>query len=262
MAFDLVSLFVLSLFGAFAAGGGLGWLIGRWASFETALGVGLLLPGLVMSGFFVTFVLEHHTFTRDPARVEGRVLRIEDRELGEGTSPVAVVEFETADGARHEVDSGAGTSLRPGDAVVILPNERAPDQSRVGAPDELQGGAIAALLFSTFPLSASVFFLLGPYLARRHRPTPLSPKKAAVAAWLMRAAHLAFVLSFLAAGLWEGNTEDRLRLLFAVSSMGLWLYVAEGLWTKRNPQWILNVGVIAVNFTVWVVVLGILIDAG
>lgn len=260
MELDLASLFVLSLFGAGAGGGVVGWLVGRWSSFETALGVGLLLPGLTMAGFFVTFLAEHRTFTQHPDRVDGRVVRLEERTVGEGATEVAVVEFVSPGRGVQHVATGGGTSLEPGDTVVVLPDPSEPSRSRTGRPDELRGGAIAALLFGTFPLSASVFFLLGPYLARRHRPRPLSPRRAATARYLMRAAYTAFVLAFILAGLWSGDTAERLRLLFAILSLGLWLLVAEGIWARRGPEWGLNVGVIAVNFTVWVVVLGVLLD--
>lgn len=259
MALDLVSLFVLSLFGAFFGGAALGWLVGRWSSFETALGVGLLLPGLVMAGFFFTFLVEHHSFTQAPDRGEGRVLRLEERAVGEGFMQVAIIEFMGPEGTPQTIESGGGTSLQPGDVVVVVPHPTDPSRARAGRPEELVGGAIAALLFGTFPLSASAFFLLGPFLSRRHRPRPLAPRRAATARYLLRAAYTAFALAFALGGLWPGETAARLRLLFAVMSLGLWLMVAEGLWARRGPGWTLNVGVVAVNFTVWVVALDVLL---
>jgi hypothetical protein len=155
LSFDLASQFGLSLFAGFAAGGLLGWLVGRFARFEPALGTGLLVPGIVSAVFAVRFALAWHELQTSPTRTPGVVVAVEPRALGSGTTPVAVVEYASA-GAMRRVETGGGTSLRAGDRVVVVAGAAPP---RVGVPAEMRGGALAALLFATFPLSAAVFFL-------------------------------------------------------------------------------------------------------
>jgi hypothetical protein len=252
LSFDLASQFVLSLFGGFAAGGLLGWLTGRFTRFEPALGVGLLVPGLVSALFAVRFALAWHELETSPTRAPGLVVAVEPRPLGSGTTPVAVVEYQHAGGTRR-AESGGGTSLRPGDRVVVVAGAVPP---RVGVPDEMRGGAIAALLFATFPLAAAVFFLAHALPERRRDPDARA--RADTPSRLTPIANAAILVALLAGALLGSAgraVELALGIAFGGASLGLWLHVADGLLRRRHRQWTLGMGVLAVNFSVWTLAL-------
>jgi hypothetical protein len=48
---DLITVATLAFFGSLLAGGIVGWAVGRFCAFELALGIGLLVPGLVALTF-------------------------------------------------------------------------------------------------------------------------------------------------------------------------------------------------------------------
>lgn len=254
MGLDLASQFVLALFAGVAAGGLAGWLVGRAARFEIALGCGLLVPGLVALLFAGRFALAWIELTTSPTRTPGRVVAIEQRPVGErATTPVAVVEYPGAGGPLRAT-SGGGTALREGDRVVVVAGAVPP---RVGVPSEMAGGLVAAALFATFPLSMAAFFLGDAWLAARpqnwgHRPHA-APR-------LLRIAHGAMVIGLLSGALLAAAgwpVERALLVAFGLLALGLWLHVAGGL-RARAPRWSLATGVLAANFSVWTLALAAL----
>jgi hypothetical protein len=153
---DLVSSWVLAFFGTCAVGALVGWLVGRFSTFELGLGVGMALPGIVSLGYALTFLAEYRDFTQSRYRVPGTVVAVEDRPVNESgsiTTPVAVVEYEV-DGERRRVDSGGGSGLAVEQAVVVVDDPHRPP-AKVARPDELRGAGVAAMLFGTFPASAA-----------------------------------------------------------------------------------------------------------
>ncbi|HSJ98630.1 MAG TPA: hypothetical protein VLC53_16260 [Myxococcota bacterium] len=255
MTFDLGASFVLWLFGGCAAGALLGWAVGRFARFEIALGIGLLVPGLVSALFAARFALAWHELETSPTRTPGVVVAIEQRTFGSGTTPVAVVEYAVAGGTLR-AESGGGTSLREGDRVVVVAGAVPP---RVGVPGELLGGTVAAVLFATFPLSAAGFFLAGAWAGTRGEAR--RAESAGEASRLTPIANGAILVGLLAGGLLASAgrpVERAIQITFGLVSFGLWLHVADGVRRRRDPQWTLGVAVVAVNFLVWSLALAVL----
>jgi hypothetical protein len=251
LSFDLETRFALWLFGAFAGGGLLGWIAGRFTRFEPALGVGLLVPGLVSAVFAVRFVQAWHELETSPTRTPGVVVAVEPRALGSGTTPVAVVEYAGPDGPRR-AESGGGTSLAAGDRVVVIAGAAPP---RVGVPREMLGGALAALLFATFPLSAAAFFLAHALPARAQPDA-----RAGAPSRLTPSANALIVVGLLAGtllGVAGWAAERALLLVFGLAALGLWLHVADGA-RRRGLRWTLGLGVLALNFSAWAFVLAVL----
>src|SRR5262245_60739539 len=101
---DIVSVAVLAFFGACAAGGLVGWLVGYFSRFEIGLGTGLLVPGVVALGFALHCLGEYQEFSAPgPHRVEGEIISIEEIPIAGGTQPAPKVRFSTAAGTTHEV---------------------------------------------------------------------------------------------------------------------------------------------------------------
>ena len=46
---------------------------------------------------------------------------------------------------------------------------------------------------------------------------------------------------------------------FLVVAIGLWLHCANGVAARADPRWSFGMGVLALNFTAWVVALGIFV---
>ena len=68
------------------------------------------------------------------------------------------------------------------------------------------------------------------------------------------------VSGMLAAPLFSGPVEQAIMLAFGVVSVGLWLHVVNGLRVGRDVRFTLGIGVLAVNFSAWVVALWFLTD--
>lgn len=168
---DLVTVAVLSMFAAAAAGGVLGFLIARISRFELGLAVGLLLFGAVALSFAARCFLEYRDFAHAGANaVWGEVIAIEDRPAsasGSVTSPVPVVRFTAPDNAIHVVRGPSGSSAVVGSHVNVVYDPADPQRSRVGQVSELRGGAIAMLLFGTFPLSFAIWLLFATAMTDR-----------------------------------------------------------------------------------------------
>lgn len=260
---DLVTRWTLYFFASLAAGGVLGVLAARLATFELGMGLGLLVPGVVSLSFTLAFVAEYRELTYDPARVAGTVVAVEDRAAnasGSITSPVAIVEYAAGDGATRRVDGPRSSSLRVGDEVAVVPHPGAAGGVRVGQPRDLFGGAIASMLFGTFPFSAGVFFLVSA-LARapvddRERGSIARQERS----YLTLAANLLMFCGVVAVGVFSGPVEHQIMLGFGVVSLGLWLHVVQGVRVGRDLRWTVGLGVLAVNFSAWVVALWLLTD--
>src|ERR1043166_959959 len=102
---DIISTAMLAFFGSAFAGGLVGWLVGRFSSFELGLGIGLLIPGIVALYFAAQCLLDYRQFSAPQSgKADGEVIEIEERavnQAGSVTQPVPVVRF-TAANARSE----------------------------------------------------------------------------------------------------------------------------------------------------------------
>lgn len=260
---DLVTRWMLSFFGSFLVAGALGFLIARFSTFELGMGVGLLVPGTVSLSFLVAFVTGYRELAYDPARLPGRVVAVEDRAenaSGSITSPVAIVEYTTRDGVRMRVDGPRSSSLRVDDEVVVVSRPAAPGRPRIGRTRDMAGGAIGSLLFGTFPFSAGVFFLVSALARRRSVEEERRGIRAQEGSYVTTAANLLMACGILATPFFSDPVEHAIMLGFGIVSIGLWAHVVQGVRARRDVRWILGIGVVAVNFTAWVVALWFLTD--
>lgn len=263
MELDLVARWTLYFFGSCLVGVAVGFVVARLSTFELGLGVGLLIPGLVSLAFTVGFFREYRDLSFNPLRTTGRVIAVEDRAVdadGHVTTPVAVVEYQSSDGATRRADTRGATSFHVDDEVVVVPRLAAPMGVVIGTPREMQGGAIASMLFGTFPFSAGFFFLASALVR------DISPKKRAKRArrqersYATVAANLLMVAGILATPFFSDPVEHAIMLGFGVVSVGLWVHVVQGIRHGADARWTLGVGVVAINFTAWVVALWLLTD--
>ena len=257
MEIDLVTRWMLYFFASLVVGGLVGFLVARLATFELGLGVGLLIPGCVSLCFTAAFVAAYRELASDPARLPGTVVAVEDRAVnasGSVTAPVAVVEYAARDGVRRRIDGPRSSAWRAGDDVVVVPHPGAPAGVRIGRPRDVRGGAIASMLFGTFPFSAGLFFLVTA-LAR----DPV-PRARAARSYLTIAANLAMFCGVVAIPFFSGPVEHAIMLGFGVAALGLWAHVLDGVRARRSVAWTVGVGVVAVNFSAWVVALWLLTD--
>jgi hypothetical protein len=262
MGLDLAATWTLAFFGACALGGVVGFLLSKLIDFEFGLGVGMLIPGAVSLFFTAQFVAEYLDFRDAPSRTTGTVVAVEARaanDVGDITTPVAIVEWTASDGTLHRTDSRGGSSLDEGETVAVVYDLRDPSRAKVAVPDELFGGAIASGLFGTFPVSAGLFFLLG-WLSDQfpRKQTREQAERAARVTPLVVAANLLIFCGLVGSGFWNGPVLEQIGIAFGVASLGLWMYVVDGVRRRRDPKWTLGVGVLAVNFSAWVVALWLL----
>ena len=59
----------------------------------------------------------------------------------------------------------------------------------------------------------------------------------------------------LATPLFAEPVEHAIMLAFAVVALGLWLHVVQGVRMHADVRWTLGIGVVAINFSAWVVAL-------
>jgi hypothetical protein len=256
MELDLAARWTLYFFASLAVGGVVGFLVAKLSTFELGMGVGLLIPGLVSLSFTFGFIQAYRDLSYDPQRRTGTVVAVEDRPVNASesiTAPVAVVEYETRDGVRQRVDGPRSSSLREGDEVVVVPRPGS-RRVRIGRPHEMQGGAIASMLFGTFPFSAGVFFLVSALAREGVRP------ERAARSYLTIAANLLMFCGIVAIPFFSEPVEHAIMLGFGVVSLGRWVHVVEGVRARRDVRWTLGVGVVAVDFSAWVVALWFLTD--
>ncbi len=260
---DLITRWTLYFFGSLAVGGLVGFAVAKLSTFELGMGVGLVIPGLVSLSFTLAFVAGSRSFSFDPRRTTGTVVAIEDRAAnasGSITSPVAIVEYGTRDGVRRRIAGPRSSSLKVDDEVVLVPDVGASGGFRVGRVRDMQGGAIASMLFGTFPLSAGVFFLvsaLAGELSPREEQRRIERQGRS---YVNVAANLLMVSGILATPFFSDPVHHAIMLGFGVVSVGLWLHVIQGIRARRDVRFTLGVGVVAINFSAWVVALWFLTD--
>jgi hypothetical protein len=153
----------------------------------------------------------------------------------------------------------SGSGLDVDEEVTVVYDARNPARAKVAQPDQLFGGAIASMLFGTFPTSAGLFFLLG-WLADKW-PRVLTSEQAERAqrsSWLTTLAYVVIFAGIVGAGFWPGSVFEQLVAAFGATSLGLWMYVVDGVTRRRDPKWTLGVGVLAINFSAWVLALWLL----
>ncbi len=263
MELDLVTSWTLYFFGSLALGGIVGFLVAKLSTFELGMGVGMVIPGLVSLSFTYAFVEGYRVFTYDAARTTGVVVAVEDRAAnasGSVTSPVAIVEYETRDGVRQRIDGPRASSLSVDDEVVVVPRPGAPRLPRIGRPRDMQGGAIASMLFGTFPFSAGIFFLASALTRERTAEEERRSIARQERSYVTTAANLLMVCGILATPLFSDPVEHAIMLGFGVVSIGLWAHALHGFQTGRDVRWSLGIAVIAINFSAWVVALWFLSD--
>lgn len=263
MELDLATRWMLWFFGSLVLGGVVGFLVAKLSTFELGLGVGLLIPGLLSLSFTLAFVQAFRELAYDPRRIVGTVVAVEDRAVNDSgsiTAPVAIVEYEAPDGGRRRIDGPRSSSLKEGDEVAMVPRIGTPSGFRIGQPREMRGGAIASMLFGTFPFSAAVFFLvsaLAAELTPRQEQRRIQRQGRSYLNW---AANVLMVSGTLATPLFSDPVEHAIMLGFAVISLGLWAHVVSALRVGRDVRFTLGIGVLAVNFSAWVVALWFLTD--
>jgi hypothetical protein len=276
---DLVSAALLSLFAAAAAGGAIGFGIGRFTRFEIGLGVGLVLFGAVALYFAGRCFLEYRAFAyAGPYAAWGEVIAIEDRPVnasGSVTSPVPVVRFSAADGSTHVIRGPASGSMAVGEHVNVIVDPLDPQRSRASQVKELRGGAIALLLFGTFPMSFGAWLLLtergGPARTGRGqrgasaraqaRPAaaPIAPAGAqrarGPAIMLLNAA---LVCAILWIGAAPGDLQQRFVEGFGAVAAVFVGYALWGWYVRADAAWRGGMIVLALNFGVWALALALL----
>ncbi|HEV2008530.1 MAG TPA: hypothetical protein VGQ88_07385 [Burkholderiales bacterium] len=89
---DIIATATLAFFGSLLAGGIVGWIVGRFCAFELALGIGLLIPGIVALTFATRCLLEYQHFRAPNVTTSvGEVVAVKDRPVnasGSITQPV------------------------------------------------------------------------------------------------------------------------------------------------------------------------------
>jgi hypothetical protein len=282
---DLVSTALLSLFAAAAAGGALGFLVARAGRFEIGLAVGLLVFGAVALAFAARCFLEYRDFAHAGANAAwGEVIAIEDRRVnvsGSITSRVAVVRFVAPDRTMHVV-RGPGGSAAVGSHVNVVYDPMDPQRSRIGELGELRGGAIALLLFGTFPVSFGIWLLLATALGERgkaggrrmagSRSRPQRKQPAAAAAKtatdqppgrlhgiVLAAFGSALACAILWIGLAPGNLVQNFVQGFTAIALVCAGYAAWGLASGlAGGAWSGGMLVLGLNFAVWAFALDLL----
>lgn len=267
MDLDLVSQWTLYFFGACFGGGLVGLAVGWLLGFETGLGVGLLIVGCVSLSYVPRFWMAQQDFETHPLRARGTVVAIEDRAVnaaGDVTTPVAIVEYESRSGEKRRVPSRGASGLDVGEAVVVVPDASAPGGARVGIASQMQGGAIASLLFGTFPFSGGLFFLISALVGSREqrldrvtrrRETERATRPSRVVPVANAVMFFGLLGPIAVAGLYDTPVLRTILTAFGLASAGMWIHVIDGFRMGRDLRWTLGVAVIALNFSVWCVAL-------
>ena len=266
---NLVTLAILSMFSAFALGGVVGVLIGRLTRFEVGLGVGLLMPGLVCLGFAGQCLYDYRAFTQADARgTHGEVVALRDRPAnasGNTGRTVLMVRFNASDKREYLLDVPTSAGYADGDILSVIYDPNDPESARFGSRSELRGGAIAMMLFGTFPSSVGLWFLYtyGFRIEARHagQSSVRSPGRRS-GEWGSAVQALCIVVMFcgiLWIGVGAGPLIQRFLdgfgvLAFASASLALW----SALYSRTNASWCLGLMVISINFGVWACALHLL----
>jgi len=265
---DLVSLAVLSYFGAALAGGLIGFLVGKVSRFETGLAVGLLVLGAVALYFSIRCYDEYRAFAHAGANgLWGEVIAIEDvpaNENGSVTTPAPLVRFTGPDEVVYTVQGPSGGSAKVGEHVNVIFDGEHPERSRIGQIAELRGGAIAMLLFGTFPASFGVWLLL-VYARSAHTRAQRAPGRGptpGALASMRRVAplfHLGMVGAIVWIGVGRGDLVQRFTEGFAAIALVLGCYAGWGATAgKLDSATSLGMLVLGLNFGVWALALHLL----
>lgn len=259
---DLVSIATLSYFGAALAGGLIGFLVGKASRFEIGLGVGLLILGAVALYFSIRCYHEYRDFAYAGANaLWGEVVAIEEvpaNESGSVVTPVPVVRFTAPDATTYTVRGSSASSAKVGEHVNVIFDGAQPERSRIGQITELRGGAIAMLLFGTFPASFGLWLLAahareGDGKALRPANTGTSTRR------ILPLLNLGMVGAIVWIGMGGGDLWQRFTGGFAAIAFVLGCYAAWGATVGRlEPAWSLGMLVLGLNFGVWAFALHLL----
>jgi hypothetical protein len=265
---DIVTLALLYFFGALFAGLALGFVVGKLTRFELGLGVGLLLPGVVALWFAAQCLLQYQLFTAADAHGEdGLVTAIENVPVAGGTEEQPLVQYKHRD-ETLTLHGPRASGWSVGDRVRVIETDDASSPLRVAKPSDLRGGAIAMMLFGTFPASLAVFFLSEGFAGGdgSENPGATEPVDAAVSPRrqrLLREYVVALNLLMFAGIVWigygSGSLEQRFVTGFGMVALGMFCYAIWGLFAPgTNRRWSLGMLILAINFAVWAFALHLL----
>lgn len=275
---DIISVATLSMFGAAAVGGIVGFMVGRFTQFEIGLMIGLTIFGGVTLYFAGRCYIDYQEFANAGANaVWGEVVEIIDKpsnESGSITSPAPVIRFTAADGVTHTIEGPTAGSAKVGEHVTVLVDHERPERSRIAQVHELRGGAIAFMLFGTFPMSFNVVLLTGLIDARRtaraHAPSkrgtrgrsvqgsaaapvPSTGMRSGAAVPTFSRWTVLFVVAMVASMSWIALPGEDLVLRFSQGFGGITAsLVAYALVGARiGLTWVVGLLMLALNFGVW-----------
>jgi len=156
---------MLWMFGSALAGGLIGLAIGQLTRFEVGITVGLLIFGGVTLAFAWKCFDEYLAYaTAGPDGLWGEVIEIVDKpsnESGSITSPAPIVKVDGPDGKVYFIEGPTASGAKVGEHVNVIFDRIQPERSRVGSISDLRGGAIAFMLFGTFPVSFALMMIAG-----------------------------------------------------------------------------------------------------
>jgi hypothetical protein len=267
---DIISTAMLAFFGSAFAGGLVGWLVGRFSSFELGLGIGLLIPGIVALYFAAQCLLDYRQFSAPQSgKADGEVIEIEERavnQAGSVTQPVPVVRFTAANAAVHTVRGPGASGWKVGEQVTVLYDAADPQRARVGQPSQLRGGAIAFMLFGTFPFSLGLWFAHSHIHQHRQKRLPTQLKsgaapgpRSALTGQLTLLFNLLLVAGILIPAISNKDVALAIADGFGVVAVALLGHGINGLFNPQtDASWCFGMLVLAVNFGVWVAALRLL----
>ncbi len=270
---SLVTAATLWMFGALFAGCLFGFLVGKLTRFEVGLGAGLLVPGVVCLWFAAQCLIEYRAFQHaGPNGAWGEVTAVEDRPVnaaGDITQPVPVIRFTAPDDSVHTIRGPGSSGFKVGDAVSVIYDPSDPERSRIGKLSELRGGAIAMLLFGTFPFSFGLWFLYAYARGSSERtmgakrkdekppPVTAQPRSGKLVPALL---FIAMFCGTIWIGVGVGELEQRFVQGFGVVGLALVGYAVWGAASRRaNSIWSVGVAVLGINFGVWAFALHLLV---
>jgi len=272
---DLITVAMLAFFGSLLAGGIVGWAVGRFCAFELALGIGLLIPGLVALTFSTRCLLEYQHFRApDVTTAIGEVVAVKDRPVnasGSVTQPVPVVQFTAADNIVYSVEGPAASGLKVGARVTVLYEGGDPRRAVIAKVPELRNAAIAFMLFGTFPLSLGLWFIHSHLYQRREMRTRGSEPRGLAretahptfAQRLRKELIVSFNLLLVTGIFWigfaPGSLEENFIGGFGLVALALLGHGIRGFFDPQtNASWCLGMFVLALNFSVWALALWLL----
>jgi len=282
---DITSVALLAMFGSAFVGGLIGLVVGKLTRFEVGLIVGLLVFGGTTLAYAWKCFDEYRSFTTAGANaLWGEVIKIIDKpsnESGSITSPAPVIRFAAPDGTTYVIEGPTASSAKVGEHINVIFDPARPEHSRVGIISDLRGGAIALLLFGTFPVSFAVLQIaslieaarssrLGaPGAARRkdrraHEDTVRSSARRAGSRNRFRDASAKILFAALFCSIvWIGMDGaplvDRFVQGFAGVTASLVGYALWGAYAVRlGLAWTVGLLMLALNFGVWAFALHLL----